>query len=125
MSIDYKATKGIFQQIADNLCLQILEGKLNAGDRVLSVRDLSAEFEVNRNTLLRTYSILNEAGIFDNKRGVGFFVSDNAVELIRGTEKAEFFTNELPAFIQKVRTLQLNSEDLKELLTAIKENETL
>ncbi|HEY5498962.1 MAG TPA: GntR family transcriptional regulator [Paludibacter sp.] len=125
MSIDYKATKGIFQQIADNLCLQILEGKLNAGDRVPSVRDLSAEFEVNRNTLLRTYSILNEAGIFENKRGVGFFVSVNAIELIRGTEKTEFFKNELPAFVRKVKTLKLNSEDLKELLTAIKENEIL
>ena len=125
MSIDYKVSKGIFQQIADNLCLQILEGKLNAGDRVPSVRDLSVEFEVNRNTLLRTYSILNEAGIFDNKRGVGFFVSDNAIELIRGSEKTEFFSNELPAFIKKVKTLRINSDELKELLTAIKENERL
>jgi len=123
MSIDYKSTKGIFQQIADNLCHQILEGKLTPGERVPSVRDLAAEFEVNRNTLLRTYALLNEAGIFDNKRGVGFFVSDNAIDLIRASEKAEFFSNELPMFIQKVKLLMLNSEDLIELLTAIKENE--
>ena len=123
MSIDYKSTKGIFQQIADNLCHQILEGKLTPGERVPSVRDLAAEFEVNRNTLLRTYALLNEAGIFDNKRGVGFFVSDNAIDLIRASEKAEFFSYELPMFIQKVKLLMLNSEDLIELLTAIKENE--
>jgi DNA-binding transcriptional regulator YhcF (GntR family) len=123
MSIDFKAAKGIFQQIADNLCLQILEGKLKAGERVPSVRDLAAEFEVNRNTVLRTYAILNEAGIFDNKRGVGFFVSDNAPGLIRGTGKADFFNNDLPDFIQKVRMLKLDANDLKELLTAIKENE--
>jgi len=123
MSIDFKATKGIFQQIADNLCLQILEGKLSAGERVPSVRDLAAEFEVNRNTVLRTYAILNESGIFDNKRGVGFFVSDNASELIRGTEKAAFFLHDLPEFIQKVKMLKLNANDLKDLITAIKENE--
>jgi DNA-binding transcriptional regulator YhcF (GntR family) len=123
MSIDFKSSKGIFQQIADNLCQQILEGKLAPGDRVPSVRDLAGEFEVNRNTLLRTYALLNEDGIFENKRGVGFFVSENAVDLIRATEKAEFFSNDLPAFIQKVKLLGLKEDDLTELLTIIKKNE--
>lgn len=124
MSMDFKSSKGIFLQIAENLCHQILEGTLKSGDRVPSVRDLAAEFEVNRNTVLRTYALLNDDGIFDNKRGVGYFVSDNARELIRASEKSEFFSNELPLFIQKVKMLQLNSEDLAELITQIKNNET-
>jgi GntR family transcriptional regulator len=123
MSIDFKSTKGIFQQIAENLCHQILDGILPPGERVPSVRDLAVEFEVNRNTLLRTYSILEVAGIIVNKRGIGFFVADNAVELIRETEKIEFYKNDLPSFIQKVNLLKLNTEDLKDLLKAIKENE--
>lgn len=122
MSIDFKSSKGIFQQIADNLCHQILEGKLPPGERVPSVRDLAVEFEVNRNTLLRTYSILEDAGIIVNKRGIGFFVASNAVELIRATEKAEFFANELPEFTHKVALLQLTENDLQELLTLIKNN---
>ena len=123
MSIDFKSTKGIFQQIAENLCHQILAGTLPPGERVPSVRDLAIEYEVNRNTLLRTYSILEDAGIITNKRGIGFFVSENAIELIRASEKTEFFSNELPTFIQKVKLLKLNSNDLNNLLTAIKENE--
>lgn len=123
MSIDFKSTKGIFQQIAENLCHQILEGILPPGERVPSVRDLAVEFEVNRNTLLRTYSMLEDAGIIVNKRGIGFFVAENAVDLIRATEKTEFYNNELPSFIQKVKLLKLNTEDLKDLLIAIKENE--
>lgn len=122
MSIDFKSTKGIFQQIADNLCHQILEGKLPPGERVPSVRDLAMEFEVNRNTLLRTYSILENAGIIVNKRGIGFFVSENAVELIRASEKAAFFAHELPSFIQKVKLLKLTAEDLNDLLILIPEN---
>jgi GntR family transcriptional regulator len=123
MSIDFKSTKGIFQQIADNLCHQILEGKLIQGERVPSVRELATDFEVNRNTLLRTYSILEVAGIIVNKRGIGFFVSDNAIDLIRATEKAEFFSNELPVFIQKVKLLGLKEKDLADLLIIIKNNE--
>lgn len=122
MSIDFKSSKGIFQQIADNLCHQILEGKLPPGERVPSVRDLAVEFEVNRNTLLRTYSILEDAGIIENKRGIGFFVTPNAIELIRASEKAEFFANELPEFMHKVTLLQLTENDLQELLTLIKKN---
>ncbi len=123
MSIDFKATKGIFQQIADNLCHRILEGKLPPGERVPSVRDLAVEFEVNRNTLLRTYSILEEAGVIVNKRGIGFFVAENAPEIIRNNEKKEFFSADLPEFIRKVQLLKLTETDLSELLTIIKNNQ--
>lgn len=123
MSIDYKSSKGIFQQIAETICHRILEGQLVPGDRVPSVRDLAIEFEVNRNTLLRTYSILQESGVIENKRGIGFFVSENAIELIRTKEKENFFNNELPDFVKKIQLLRLTKEDLAELLTIIDNNE--
>jgi DNA-binding transcriptional regulator YhcF (GntR family) len=124
MSIDFKSTKGIFLQIAENICHQILEGTLPVGDRVPSVRDLAADFEVNRNTVLRTYALLDEAGIFDNKRGLGFFVSEKAIEIIQGKEKKEFFQDELPGFIQKVKLLRLTESDLSELIIILKNNQT-
>ena len=122
MSIDFKSTKGIFQQIADNLCNQILEGKLPPGERVPSVRDLAGEYEVNRNTLLRTYAILEDAGVITNKRGIGFFVSENAIGLIRENEKKEFFNTYLPDFMQKVQLLKLTEADMSELLTLLTNN---
>ncbi len=121
--MDFKSTKGIYLQIVDNLCRQILEGQLQSGDRVASVRDLAAEFEVNHNTVMRAYTNLQESGIFDNKRGIGFFVSEQALELIKATEKANFFSQDLPDFLLKVKLLQLNSTDLTELLSVIKNND--
>jgi DNA-binding transcriptional regulator YhcF (GntR family) len=121
--MDFKSSKGIFLQIADNLCRQILEGELKPGDRVPSVRDLAAEFEVNRNTVMRTYTNLQEAGIFDNKRGVGFFIAENAAELVRVGEKREFYNHDLPEFISKIKLLKLTPNDLADLLTAIHNND--
>jgi len=121
--MDFKSTKGIYLQIVDNLCRQILEGQLQAGDRVASVRDLAAEFEVNHNTVMRAYANLQESGIFDNKRGIGFFVSEKALELIKKTEKENFFSQDLADFLLKVKLLQLNSTDLKELVSLIKNND--
>ena len=63
MSIDFKSTKGIFQQIADTLAHRILEGLLKPGDRVPSVRDLAEEFEVNRNTLLTACALVPDARV--------------------------------------------------------------
>lgn len=122
MSVDFKSTKGIFQQIADTLSHRILEGQLSAGERVPSVRDLAEEFEVNRNTLLRTYSLLSDAGIIENRRGVGFFVAEDAAERIRSNEKKAFFDNELPDFMDKVRMLKLTTDDLSQLLTLLETN---
>lgn len=121
--MDFKSTKGIYLQIVDNLCRQILEGQLQSGDRVASVRDLAAEFEVNHNTVMRAYTNLQESGIFDNKRGIGFFISEKALELIKATEKANFFSQDLPDFLLKIKLLQLNSTDLNELLSVIKNND--
>ncbi|MEN9906975.1 MAG: hypothetical protein RLZZ540_116 [Bacteroidota bacterium] len=121
--MDFKSTKGIYLQIVENLCRQILEGQLQSGERVASVRDLAAEFEVNHNTVMRAYTNLQEAGIFDNKRGIGFFVSEKALELIQATEKANFFNHDLPDFLLKVKLLHLNSADLNELLTVLKNND--
>ena len=121
--MDFKSTKGIYLQIVDNLCQQILQGQLKLGDRVASVRDLAAEFEVNHNTVMRAYANLQEAGIFDNKRGIGFFVSEKALELIKQTEKENFFNQDLPYFLIKVKLLKLNSADLNELLSLIKNND--
>jgi DNA-binding transcriptional regulator YhcF (GntR family) len=121
--MDFKSTKGIYLQIVDNLCRQILEGQLKSGDRVASVRDLATEFEVNHNTVMRAYTNLQEAGIFENKRGIGFFISEKALQLIQENEKANFFSHDLPDFLLKVKLLQLDSVDLNELLSVIKNND--
>lgn len=121
--MEFKSNKGIFLQIATTLCNQILEGKLKPNERVPSVRDLAVELEVNRNTVMRTYSHLQDEQIFENKRGVGFFVSENAVQQIKEKEKKEFFENEIPYLLKKIKLLQLNSTDLKSLIKEIKKND--
>ena len=121
--MEFKSNRGIYLQIADNLCNQILDGSLQPNNRVLSVRDLAVELEVNRNTVMRSYAHLQEEGVFENKRGVGFFVAEKAIEKIRGKEKKYFFENELPDLIKKIKLLKLNSKDLQQLVKEINKND--
>jgi DNA-binding transcriptional regulator YhcF (GntR family) len=121
--MEFKENRGIYLQIADDLCNQILGGGLKPNDRVPSVRDLAVNLEVNRNTVMRSYQHLQDQGIFDNKRGIGFFVAEHAIEKIKEKEKKYFFENDLPLILQKVNLLKLNSKELKTLLQEINKND--
>ena len=111
--MEFKNTKGIFLQIADSISEKVMEGKYPPGEKIPSVRDLAAEMGVNPNTVMRTYSELQTRGIIDNKRGVGYYVSIEAVEIIRKWKRKEFFEIELPLIVRQTRMLNITPEELK------------
>ncbi len=121
--MEFKNNKGIFQQIADNICERILSGEFKPGDKVQSVRKLAAMLGVNQNTIMRTFIELQHNNIVENRRGVGYFVTDNAPKMIRDMRKEEFTQEILPAFIQQVKLLGITREELEPLFNQLKENE--
>ncbi len=121
--MEFKNNKGIFQQIADNICERVLSGEYAPGDKVQSVRKLAATLGVNQNTIMRTFIELQHNNIVENRRGVGYFVTDNAPKMIRDMRKEEFTQEILPAFIQQVKLLGITREELEPLFNQLKENE--
>lgn len=121
--MDFNESKNIFLQIEEWLNNRILEGKVLPGDRIPSVRELAEEMEVNRNTVMRTYSTMENKGILENKRGIGFFVANEAPKIIQNLQKREFFEKELPRLLERIKLLHLTSKDLSELVTLIKNND--
>lgn len=119
----FKSSKGIFQQIADNLCDRILSGDFNAGDKVPSVREQAANLGVNHNTIMRTYMELQRKDIIENKRGIGFFVKDNASDMILESRREDFFKQIVPEFIYQVELLKITKSDLKQLILKLDKNE--
>ena len=77
--MDFSESKAIYQQIADYVCEQVLMGKWKENDRILSVRELGVQLEVNPNTVLRAYDFLQRSGIISNRRGIGYFASEDAI----------------------------------------------
>lgn len=71
--------KPIYIQMADLLCDDILAGKFVADDRIPSVREFAVQMEVNTNTAVKTYDMLSRDNIIYNKRGLGYFVSPDAL----------------------------------------------
>lgn len=115
--------KTIFLQIRDWLVDQILTGKLAPGDRIPSVRELAADIEVNRNTVMRSYALMEQEGIIDNRRGIGFFVSDQARQRLAKDKKAQFIQDELPKIIYQAKVLRLTLADFEPLIQQLHENQ--
>ena len=113
--MDFGTEKAIYLQISDYICEQILNGRWKAGERIVSVRELAAALEVNPNTAMRAYNELADKNVIVNKRGIGFFVSADAPELVRGEQKADFLRNELPRLFKKMHLLDITLDEIESI----------
>lgn len=112
-------SKPIYLQIADFVCDRIVVGEIKPGERVPSVRDYGASIGVNPNTVVRTYEKLTNDGIIFNKRGMGFYVSEEAVQIINQQSREEFMTVELPKVAKRMQQLNIDIETLVESLSPL------
>lgn len=113
--MDFNGHKPIYLQIYDHVCERILSGEFRSGDRVMSVRELGIELGVNPNTVMRSFERLQNKGIIATKRGIGFYVCENAREMILEEQKKEFIENEVPEFLKKMELYGVSFEDLTKL----------
>lgn len=113
LTMEFKNSKGIFLQIADSISEKVIGGQYPPGEKIPSVRDLATEMGVNPNTVMRTYTELQTRGIIDNKRGIGFYVSVEAVRIIRDWKRREFFEIDLPLIMKQTKMLGITFEELK------------
>ena len=115
--MDFKSTQTIYRQIEHWVYEQILSGNWKPGERAKSVRELAVAFEVNPNTVMRSYERLQNQEIITNKRGIGFFGNEDAPEKIHAIRKKEFMEEEVPEFLKNMRLLNI---DIQEIVAMVK-----
>ena len=111
--MEFKETPAIYIQIAEYVCEQILLKKWKLGDKIISIRDLAVSMEVNPNTVQRAYDFLQQRNIITNKRGIGYFIEDDAMERILSFRREQFMENELPVFMRNIYLLKIDFKELK------------
>ncbi len=121
--MEFKDQQAIYLQIAELFCENILLQKWHPGDRIPSVREMAVNIEVNPNTVMRTFTYLQDKGIIYNKRGIGYFVTDDGLERTRTLRRDQFINQELPHIFKQMELLGLNLDDLKNYYTEHKPNE--
>ena len=111
--MDFTSNQPIYLQIADYVCEQILLKNWKLGDKIISIRELAIGMEVNPNTVQRAYDFLQQKNIITNKRGVGYFTEEDAMDRILAFRREQFMTNELPIFLKTIYLLKIDLRDVK------------
>lgn len=114
---EFKQDKPIYMQLADRLCDEIILGKYKADERIPSVREFSALLGVNTSTIVKTYDFLSASGIIYTRRGLGFFVAPEALQIIVDNRRDKFFEVAVPEFFRQMKLLGISIEKIDELWT--------
>lgn len=121
--MDFRDKQAIYLQIGEYIFEQILLKKYPIGEKIPSIRDLAVALEVNPNTVQRTYDFLQQKEIIQMKRGIGYFVADDAEYKILLFRREQFIETELPNVFRNLHLLKIDFEDLKaQYQQYIKEN---
>lgn len=108
----------IYRQLRDRVVAMILDGVLDDGDALPSVRNVAAEYRLNPLTVLKGYQELVDEGLVEKKRGRGMFVTDGARKQLLIDERERFIDKEWPAVVGTIRRLGLSVEELLKAVEA-------
>ncbi len=113
--MEFRENQAIYLQIGELMAENILTGKWKEQDRIPSIRELSAMIEVNPNTTMRAYGYLQEQGVLQNERGIGYFVAPGAHERTRELMRRNFVSRDLPRVFRTMELLEMGQTELAEL----------
>ena len=109
---EWNDSQPIYRQLRDRVVAMILDGVLNEGDPLPSVRTVAADYRVNPLTVLKGYQELVDEELIESKRGLGMFVRAGAKELLLENERRNFLKEEWPRIQATIQRLGLKAEEL-------------
>lgn len=112
MDRDFNDSQPIYRQLRDRVVAMILDGVLNEGDPLPSVRNVAAEYRVNPLTVLKGYQQLVDEQLVEKKRGRGMFINTGARDLLLQGERQKFLSEEWPKIRATIQRLGLTPATL-------------
>jgi len=117
MEREWNDSQPIYRQLRDRVVALILDGALNEGDPLPSVRNVAAEYRINPITVLKAYQQLVDQELVENRRGRGMFIKPGAHALLLEGERQKFLAEEWPRVHATIQRLGLTPEELLKAAT--------
>jgi GntR family transcriptional regulator len=112
MTITWNDNTPIYRQLRDRVVAMILDGVLNEGDALPSVRQVAADFQLNPITVSKAYQELVDEQLVEKRRGLGMYVNEGARDALLKNERERFLREEWPALYARLKRLGLDVERL-------------
>jgi len=118
MTQQWQADTPIYLQLYQQVVSRILDGNIQEGEALPSVRKVAAEYQINPLTISKAYQMLQDEQIVEKQRGKGLFVKSGVQDVMLARERQMFLEQQWPAIVDQINRLQLSPQ---QLLAAFKE----
>lgn len=105
----------IYEQISKQLRQLILNGNLQGGEQLPSIRSLAKELQISVITTKRAYEELEKEGYIETVAGKGTYVSMQNNELIR-EQRLRLLESKAEEVVNEGKLLQLSLEELQQMI---------
>src|SRR5215469_15796992 len=115
IQLNFKSGKPVYLQIVDQIKAAAASGALQPGEALPSIRPLAEELRVNRNTIAKAYSELENLGVVETQPGRGCFLRENHAAL-RKDVRRKLLVEEIDQTIVQAHHLQVAPEEFLTLV---------
>ena len=116
ISLNYRDSRPIYEQIRAELRKLIVSGALAPDEKLPSVRALAAQLAINPNTIQRAYNELEAEGYIYSVPGKGSFAAGNDAA---GARRREELLRQARDLLRELRYLGVSQEELAALLKEV------
>ncbi len=107
----------IYLQLVEQLTVYIISGKISAGERLPSVRDLALQLKVNPNTVQKALAELEDIGLIFTERTNGKFVTED--NLLIEKNKKEYADIITQKYIDNMEKIGFHKDELLLLIKGL------
>ncbi|MBM7599529.1 GntR family transcriptional regulator [Virgibacillus halotolerans] len=112
----------IYEQIASQIRNQVINGKIESGYSLPSIRALAKELQVSVITTKRAYDTLEQEGFINTVAGKGSFIATQDTQLIKERKLNKLETTIIEV-LQMAEELEMPKEELFGLINFLNEEE--
>ncbi|GAA2175397.1 GntR family transcriptional regulator [Arthrobacter parietis] len=106
----------IFQQIAERIESDIIDGTLAEESQVPSTNEFAAFYRINPATAAKGVNRLVDDGILYKQRGIGMFVSTGARTVLIQRRREQFFDQYVQPLSREARKLGIEPDELADMI---------
>ena len=114
--VDTSSREPIYRQLATQVREAVARGRLEPGQKLPSVRELSRSLTVNPNTIARAYTELERDGVLHSRQGMGVFVAKPSCELTKSARRRKL-EERLDGFLTEAVHLGFLKQDVLDMVT--------
>ena len=115
LEINFKSAKPVYLQLVDQVKAAAASGALRAGEALPSIRPLSEELRVNRNTVAKAYAQLESEGIIETQPGRGCFLTASP-SLLKKDARRKLLVADIDEAIVRAHHLQVTRSEFLDLV---------